>query len=127
MKKVVFVYDFNRVMIIISDDGAHGCVLEEEHGGTADVIYYECVYVPHWVVKSKNTGYMPNAIPAQDVGPGWPHEAGFCQWNVKVPIGTGGIPPKRDATWISLCQRLSSLASELFLPQPRLLHTELNV
>jgi len=41
VKKVVFVYDFDRVVITVSDDGADGCVLEEEHGGTADVIWRE--------------------------------------------------------------------------------------
>ena len=41
VKKVIFVYDFDRVVITVSDDGADGCVLEEEHGGTADVIWRE--------------------------------------------------------------------------------------
>lgn len=40
VKKVVFVYDFDRIVITASDDGASGCVLEE-HSGAADVIWRE--------------------------------------------------------------------------------------
>lgn len=41
VRRVVFVCDFERVVITASDDGAGGCVLEEEHGGPADVIWRE--------------------------------------------------------------------------------------
>ena len=41
MKRVVFVYDFDRVVITVSEDGVGGCVLEEENGGAADVIWRE--------------------------------------------------------------------------------------
>ena len=41
VKKLVFVYDFDRVVITVLDDGAGECVLEEEHGGAADVIWRE--------------------------------------------------------------------------------------
>ncbi|KAF9649428.1 hypothetical protein BDM02DRAFT_3186321 [Thelephora ganbajun] len=41
VKKIVFVYDFDRVVITVLDDGAGGYVLEEEHGGAADVIWRE--------------------------------------------------------------------------------------
>jgi len=40
VKKVVFVYDFDRIVITASDDGASGRVLEE-HSGAADVIWRE--------------------------------------------------------------------------------------
>ena len=41
VKKVVVVYDLDRVVMTVSDDGADGCVLEEEHGGATDVIWRE--------------------------------------------------------------------------------------
>lgn len=41
VKKVVFVYDLDRVVITASDDGAGGYVLEEEYGGAADVTWRE--------------------------------------------------------------------------------------
>lgn len=41
VKRVVFVYDFDRVVITVSEDGVGGCVLEEENGGAADVIWRE--------------------------------------------------------------------------------------
>ena len=41
VNKVVFVYDFDRVVITASNDGAGGRILEEEHGGAADVIWRE--------------------------------------------------------------------------------------
>jgi hypothetical protein len=41
VNKVVFVYDFDRAVITVSDDGAGGCVLGEENSGVADVIWRE--------------------------------------------------------------------------------------
>lgn len=41
VNKVVFVYDFDRVVITASNDGTGGRILEEEHGGAADVIWRE--------------------------------------------------------------------------------------
>lgn len=41
VKKLVFVCDFDRFVITVSDDGAGGCVMEEEHGEAADVIWRE--------------------------------------------------------------------------------------
>jgi hypothetical protein len=41
VKKVVFVYDFDRVVITVSDDDPGGCAVEEENGGAADVIWRE--------------------------------------------------------------------------------------
>lgn len=41
VKKVVFVYDFDRLVITATDDGAGRNVLEEENGGGADVIWRE--------------------------------------------------------------------------------------
>ena len=41
VKKVVFVCDFDRVVITVTDDGAGGNALEEETGGAADVIWRE--------------------------------------------------------------------------------------
>ena len=41
VKKVVFVCDFERVVVTASDDGRGGCALEEEHDGAADVIWRE--------------------------------------------------------------------------------------
>ena len=41
MRKIVFVCDFDRVMITASDDGAGGYVVEEDHSGAAEVIWRE--------------------------------------------------------------------------------------
>jgi len=41
IKKVVFVHDFDRIVITVSDDGTGGRVLEEEHGGAPSVIWRE--------------------------------------------------------------------------------------
>lgn len=41
IKKVVFVYDFDRVVITVSDDSVGGCVAEEENGGATGVIWRE--------------------------------------------------------------------------------------
>lgn len=41
VKKVVFVYDFDRAVITATDDGAGGNLLAEENGGTANVIWRE--------------------------------------------------------------------------------------
>jgi hypothetical protein len=41
VKKVVFVYDFDRLVITATEDGAGGNVLEEENGGATDVIWRE--------------------------------------------------------------------------------------
>lgn len=39
IKRVVFVYDFDRVVITVSHDSTGGYILEEENGGAADVIW----------------------------------------------------------------------------------------
>lgn len=41
VKKVVFVYDFDRLVITATEDGASGGMLEEETGGATDVIWRE--------------------------------------------------------------------------------------
>ena len=41
VKKVVFVYDLDRVVVTASDDGTGGYVLEDEQGGAANVIWRE--------------------------------------------------------------------------------------
>lgn len=41
VRKVVFVYDLDRVVITVTDDEAGGNVLEEENSGAADVIWRE--------------------------------------------------------------------------------------
>lgn len=41
VKKVVFVYDFDRVVVTTSEEGTGGYVLEEEDGGATDVIWRE--------------------------------------------------------------------------------------
>ena len=41
VRKIVFVYDLDRVVITVTDDEAGGNVLEEENSGAADVIWRE--------------------------------------------------------------------------------------
>lgn len=41
VRKVVFVYDFDRLVVTATEDGVGGSMLEEENGGATDVIWRE--------------------------------------------------------------------------------------
>jgi len=41
VKKVVFIHEFDRIVITVSDGGTGGRVLEEEHSGAPSVIRRE--------------------------------------------------------------------------------------
>jgi hypothetical protein len=41
VKRVIFFYDFDRIVVTVSGNGVGGYALEEENGGAADVMWRE--------------------------------------------------------------------------------------